>query len=59
MIVFRVKQLPTVGDKFTYDGREYRLIEEPTKWSQYLYGAEAHYTFPGGTMKKIFDFEII
>lgn len=58
MKVFRVRQLPDIGDYFTYQGREYQLIENPTKATQYLYAADARYVWSGGFMEKTFFFDV-
>lgn len=60
MICFQVALVPSIGDNFTYDGREYQLITVPKDAGMQggLLKAVARYTTESVCWEKDFFFEV-
>jgi len=60
MICFQVSSVPSIGDNFTYDGREYQLISMPKDAGMRggLLKANARYTNADVCIEKSFYFEV-
>jgi hypothetical protein len=60
MICFIVSSIPSIGDMFSYDGREYQLISNPMHAGMQggLLKSTVRYTNANTCIEKVFYFEV-